>query len=63
MDGPATIRALKKMNPDLKIIAVSGMSDNSKAAEVAGGANVTFLSKPFTADKLLLLMHDVLAGP
>ncbi len=63
MDGPATIRALSKMNPDLKIIAVSGMADNAKAAEVAGGANLTFLSKPFTAEKLLAQMRKVLAPP
>jgi hypothetical protein len=63
MDGPATIRALGKMNPELKIIAVSGMSDNAKAAELAGGANLTFLSKPFTAERLLAQMRKVLAPP
>src|SRR5437868_2550108 len=30
MDGPATIRALKKLNPAVKIIASSGLNENTK---------------------------------
>jgi len=61
MDGPATIRALQRMNPAIPMIAVSGLSDNAKVAEVAGTANVTFLSKPFTAAELLVRMDSLLA--
>ena len=60
MDGPATIRALQKMNPRIKIIAASGLTSSSKAGEGAlEGVNV-FLGKPYTAEKLLKALAQVL---
>ena len=35
MDGQASIRALRKVNPDIKIIAVSGLAEKDKLAKVA----------------------------
>jgi two-component system cell cycle sensor histidine kinase/response regulator CckA len=60
MDGPATIRALQHLQPDLKIIAVSGMMANASQAET--GDQITFLHKPYTAEKLLQTIHQVLGG-
>jgi CheY-like chemotaxis protein len=61
MDGPATIRALKKLDPQIRIIAASGLMDNDRAKNVAGMDNVTFLAKPFTTEKLLDTVHKVLS--
>ncbi len=36
MDGPATIRALMRINPEVKIIATSGLNSNSSVAKAAG---------------------------
>jgi len=36
MDGSTTIRTLQKMNPQIKIIAASGLASNDKVAEAAG---------------------------
>ncbi|HWP48143.1 MAG TPA: PAS domain S-box protein [Candidatus Limnocylindrales bacterium] len=60
MDGPATIRALQKLNPQVKIIAASGLKMNGKAVEMAEGGIKTFLSKPYTAEKLLKTLAEVL---
>src|SRR5262249_4095456 len=35
MDGPATVRALRRLNPALKIIVVSGLMINDKVAELS----------------------------
>jgi CheY-like chemotaxis protein len=60
MDGPATIRALQKMNPTVKIIAASGFTAGNKAGEgPLEGVNI-FLSKPYTAEKLLKALAQVL---
>jgi PAS domain S-box-containing protein len=59
MDGPATIRALQKLDPRVKVIAVSGLMGNEKVAEVAGNTPVTFLQKPYTAETLLTTLHQV----
>jgi PAS domain S-box-containing protein len=58
MDGAVTIRALQKMNPNIKIIAASGLitSDVKNLGTHVQG----FLTKPFSAEKLLTTIHDVL---
>ena len=60
MDGPATIRALQKMNPKVKIIAASGLTAGHKAGEASLEGVKVFLSKPHTAEKLLKALAEVL---
>jgi PAS domain S-box-containing protein len=62
MDGPSTIRALHKIKPALKIIAASGLATHSVLENDEQGYVDAFLQKPFTAEKLLLLIHEVLTG-
>ena len=62
MDGPATIRALSKLDPSVKIIATSGLKTNGKTAEAAQLGVKTFLQKPYTAEKLLKTLALVLKG-
>jgi len=62
MDGPATIRALQRMNPAVKIIAASGLGTAQRAGEgVLEGVSV-FLTKPYTAERLLKTLAQVLKG-
>jgi PAS domain S-box-containing protein len=60
MDGPATIRALRKMNDSVKIIASSGLTDSGKNFEAVDLGVKTFLSKPYTAEKLLQALAEIL---
>jgi PAS domain S-box-containing protein len=60
MDGPATIRALRKLDPKVKIIATSGLKADDKVAEVAQLGVRTFLPKPYTAERLLKTVAAVL---
>jgi two-component system, cell cycle sensor histidine kinase and response regulator CckA len=60
MDGPATIRALQKLNPHVKIIASSGLTENARALEASNAGVKTFLSKPYTAGRLLKALGEVL---
>ncbi|HEY8187603.1 MAG TPA: PAS domain S-box protein [Pyrinomonadaceae bacterium] len=60
MDGPATIRALQKMDPDVRIIAASGLTAGLKAGEASLEGVRIFLSKPYTAEKLLKALAGVL---
>jgi two-component system, cell cycle sensor histidine kinase and response regulator CckA len=53
MDGSTTIRILKRMNPKVKIIGVSGLVSNHEIIKIVGDSITTFLSKPFTSDELL----------
>lgn len=60
MDGAATIRALRRLNPALSVIAASGLSTNEQNAEIQNLNVEAFLSKPYTAEKLLTTVAAVL---
>lgn len=60
MDGPATIRALKKLDPEIRVIATSGLKANSRHAEIAQLGVNTFLTKPYTAEVLLRTIAQIL---
>ena len=60
MDGPATIRALRRLDPRVKIIATSGLKAEDKLADAAQLGVKTFLPKPYTAEKLLKTVAEVL---
>jgi CheY-like chemotaxis protein len=60
MDGAATIRAMEKLCPSVKMVAVSGSVDKAKVAESASRRPIKFLPKPFTSEKLLTTLHSIL---
>lgn len=62
MDGTATIRALQRMNPKVRIIAASGLGTGHHAGESALEGVSVFLNKPYTAEKLLKTLAAVLRG-
>jgi PAS domain S-box-containing protein len=62
MDGPATIRALKKMNPNVRIIAASGLTAGHKPGEANLEGVKWFLSKPYTAERLLKAIAEALGN-
>jgi len=61
MDGPSAIRALRKMDPRIKIITMSGLVPGVAESERTEGADA-YLLKPFTADALLTTLRTVLRG-
>lgn len=60
MDGIATIRALRRIRPEIKIIAMSGMLTDDSAMQAKDLSPESFLSKPFTSDILLQTIGGVL---
>jgi two-component system cell cycle sensor histidine kinase/response regulator CckA len=61
MDGSALIVALQRINPQVRIIAASGLNVNSNVARIASTGVKHFLAKPYSADALLTLMRRALA--
>jgi DNA-binding response OmpR family regulator len=61
MDGEATIRALRKLNPEVRILAASGLTSNGKNFDLSEQGVKGFLTKPYTAEKLLRTLRDILA--
>jgi two-component system, cell cycle sensor histidine kinase and response regulator CckA len=53
MDGPSMIRALRRMDPSVKIIAMSGLMNSEQVADLENLNVNASLLKPFTAEALL----------
>ncbi len=53
LDGLTTIKTLQKINPSVKIIAVSGLATSEKISAATEIGVKAFLSKPYTAQQLL----------
>ena len=60
MDGVATIRALRRLDPALKIISASGLSDDTRTVTITRAEVNAFLTKPYTAKQLLKALAEVL---
>ena len=60
MDGPATVQALRQINPLVRLIGASGISQNGKVARGVGAGLEHFLPKPYTAEVMLRLIDTVL---
>jgi CheY-like chemotaxis protein len=64
MDGLTLIRGLRVSNPDLRIIASSGLCADAggrgREEDLQSMGVKSFLSKPYTAEKLLTALHDLL---
>jgi two-component system, cell cycle sensor histidine kinase and response regulator CckA len=58
MGGASAIRALQQFNPQIKVIACSGLPVSDSLLNAA--SIKAFLPKPFTADDLLNTLHRVL---
>jgi DNA-binding NarL/FixJ family response regulator len=56
------IRALKRMNPKIKIIALSGMMDPAYLDETPELNMIELMQKPFSTDKLLTSVQKTLRG-
>jgi CheY-like chemotaxis protein len=61
MDGPATIRALRALNPDVAIVASSAWAFSGKALRKKDTRLNHFIAKPYTVEKLLATMTRALA--
>ena len=60
MDGPAMIRALKRIEPGAQVIVMSGLLNPEQMAELETLKVDAYLAKPFTAGQLLTTIADVL---
>jgi two-component system cell cycle sensor histidine kinase/response regulator CckA len=63
MDGPTLLQELRRRNPALKIIFVSGYAEDAFQKHFpADGERFTFLAKPFTLKELVNAVKERLAG-
>lgn len=57
MDGAALVTALKSVNPDVRILVSSGLPTNGGLAKAMESGVRQFVPKPYTAEKMLGIIH------
>lgn len=62
MDGPSMVRAMRKMDPNLKMIMMSGLMNENQRNEIESLGITSVLSKPFTAENLLEELKKILGS-
>jgi two-component system cell cycle sensor histidine kinase/response regulator CckA len=60
MDGPTLMKEVRKTHPDLKVIFVSGYTQDKFRQDLGQGAHLQFLSKPFDIKELAEKVKGVL---
>lgn len=63
IDGPTTIRTLQRINPNVKVIAVSGLLSNYESIPGAHVGIARFLPKPYSIEELVKAVHEALQTP
>ena len=62
VDGVTLCRVLKRMNPEVSVIASTGYADEARAQELRGLNVIEMLSKPFSAGTLLTALHHAISS-
>jgi PAS domain S-box-containing protein len=61
LDGPGMLRELRKLEPKLKSIIITGLGEENRIAEARAAGADLILNKPFTAEQLLSGVNQLIA--
>jgi two-component system, cell cycle sensor histidine kinase and response regulator CckA len=62
MDGPALIREVRESHPDMKVIYISGYTEDEFRQRLDSDSEIHFLPKPFSLKQLAGKVKEVLSG-
>lgn len=62
IDGTDTIKALKLIDPNVRVVAASGLMSDERMLRATSAGAVAFLRKPFSAESMLRTLRQVLVG-
>jgi len=62
LDGLGMIRELRRIQPDIRIIIVTGLGEENRISEARAAGADDVLNKPFTAEQLLASVKQSLVG-
>jgi CheY-like chemotaxis protein len=61
MDGVTLAHTLKRMKPDVQVIASTGRGDDADTNELAAAGIAARLAKPYNTRELLEILHQLVA--
>jgi two-component system cell cycle sensor histidine kinase/response regulator CckA len=60
MDGPTLLKEMRKRNPSLKMIFVSGYAEDAFEKNLPERREYAFLAKPFTLKQLVAVVKETM---
>jgi two-component system cell cycle sensor histidine kinase/response regulator CckA len=60
MDGPTLVEVVRRTQPDLKVIFISGYTEDRVRSQFAANEEIHFLAKPFTLKQLASKVKEVM---
>ncbi len=63
VDGPSLIRQVREKRPDLRVICISGYTEDSFRKRIDFSDNIHFLPKPFSLQQLAGKVKEVISDP
>ncbi|MBV9552860.1 MAG: PAS domain-containing protein [Alphaproteobacteria bacterium] len=62
MDGPGLVREVRETHPEMKVIFISGYTEDSFRQRLDSDSNIHFLPKPFSLKQLASKVKEVIGG-
>ncbi len=62
MDGPALIKEVRAIHPDMKVIFISGYTEDSFRKRLGDESGIHFLAKPFSLKQLAGKVKEVMVA-
>lgn len=62
IDGPTLIRLVRERRPHIKVLCISGYSEDALRQRIAEETGIAFLSKPFSLKQLAGRVKELLDG-
>jgi two-component system cell cycle sensor histidine kinase/response regulator CckA len=62
MDGPGLVREVREVHPDMKVIFISGYTEDNFRQRLDSDSNIHFLPKPFSLKQLATKVKEVIDG-
>jgi two-component system, cell cycle sensor histidine kinase and response regulator CckA len=62
MDGPALVRQVREIHPDMKVIFISGYTEDAFRQRLDSDSEIHFLPKPFSLRQLAGKVKEVISG-
>ena len=60
MDGPELIREVRRIDPDIKVIFISGYTEDAFRQRLGSDSDIHFLAKPFSLKQLAIKVKEVI---
>ena len=60
MDGPTLIKTVRETHPDMKVVFISGYTEDTFRKRIGDDADIHFLAKPFSLKQLAFKVKEIM---